>query len=639
MIKFYFLFILYCFVFTKSEAQISREKQYERLEYTCKVWGYLKYHHSNVCKGYINWDTALLTSLDGIKNAPTHKAFNDSLYLLVLKAGTLSDYTDYISFRGDTFLLFKNQLAWVSDTFVGDSTRKFIQYIDSKYLNESQTYASIGQNEQVVFPFESTYHINEYFPNENLRILALFRFWNCINNFYPFRNSIEPSWNYQLTKYLPKIIDIKYDFEYHLNFRELIKEIKDTKSDFKSYISDSILGFYYCPIRFEKIEDNYVITEKLNSINSVSKGDIIHEIDGISVDSFIFEKSKFGLSANTVGLQRNLKELSARSNSEIFELKVKDKFGTIKNVSLDRKISYRDSFNQKKLPFKAWKDTILASGCRIGIVEMKSLMDYQIEFMFEDLWNTDALILDLRGNTDIHNDSLHTSLIPFIYNKIGDYLFYLKANVSRSGEFYSKTRYNQILGQPIYGKKLILLIDQSTEDKNELLTLFFENHSNVIRIGTQTDATSGFYSILPIPGGINLYFTTLATLERNKTIHYPNGLKVDHTIKRTIEGVRNGKDELMEFALQCKFAQSTINDQLKIDVEIFPNPFVNEITIKSITPNLKEFTIFDLFGSKVYQYSSKEMTNKLELNNLAKGMYILTIQDGNSQSSIKLMKN
>ena len=42
------------------------------------------------------------------------------------------------------------------------------------------------------------------FPNAEYRLLALFRYWNVINYFFPYKHLIGDSWNTVLTRYIPK---------------------------------------------------------------------------------------------------------------------------------------------------------------------------------------------------------------------------------------------------------------------------------------------------------------------------------------------------------------------------------------------------------------------------------------------------
>ena len=42
------------------------------------------------------------------------------------------------------------------------------------------------------------------FPTAEYRLLALFRFWNVINYFFPYKNLIGDSWETVLPRYIPK---------------------------------------------------------------------------------------------------------------------------------------------------------------------------------------------------------------------------------------------------------------------------------------------------------------------------------------------------------------------------------------------------------------------------------------------------
>ena len=47
------------------------------------------------------------------------------------------------------------------------------------------------------------------FPTVEYRLLALFRYWNVVNNFFPYKHLIGDSWNTVLTRYIPKFKQTK----------------------------------------------------------------------------------------------------------------------------------------------------------------------------------------------------------------------------------------------------------------------------------------------------------------------------------------------------------------------------------------------------------------------------------------------
>ena len=65
------------------------------------------------------------------------------------------------------------------------------------------------------------------FPTAEYRLLALFRFWNVINYFFPYKNLIGNSWETVLPRFIPKFEANKDQADYQLTVREMVAEIRD----------------------------------------------------------------------------------------------------------------------------------------------------------------------------------------------------------------------------------------------------------------------------------------------------------------------------------------------------------------------------------------------------------------------------
>src|SRR5512137_2366080 len=82
-----FLIILFYSIITVTFSQDPTYQQ--KLYYTCKIWGMVKYYHSRVSVGMVNWDTVLIRTLPLIKNASSADDFNDALDTLLAAAGPM----------------------------------------------------------------------------------------------------------------------------------------------------------------------------------------------------------------------------------------------------------------------------------------------------------------------------------------------------------------------------------------------------------------------------------------------------------------------------------------------------------------------------------------------------------------------
>jgi len=63
------------------------------------------------------------------------------------------------------------------------------------------------------------------------RFLALFRYWNLIEYFFPYKNLIEKSWDGILNEYIPRMIACNDELAYKLTILSLIGEIHDTHAN------------------------------------------------------------------------------------------------------------------------------------------------------------------------------------------------------------------------------------------------------------------------------------------------------------------------------------------------------------------------------------------------------------------------
>ena len=67
----------------------------QKLYYTCKVWGFVKYYHSEVSICHVNWDSVLLHTLPLVRSASTSNEFNDALDTMLLAAGPMALSSTY----------------------------------------------------------------------------------------------------------------------------------------------------------------------------------------------------------------------------------------------------------------------------------------------------------------------------------------------------------------------------------------------------------------------------------------------------------------------------------------------------------------------------------------------------------------
>jgi C-terminal processing protease CtpA/Prc len=69
-------------------------------------------------------------------------------------------------------------------------------------------------------------------------------------------------------------------------------------------------------------------------------------------------------------------------------------------------------------------------------------------------------------------------------------------------------------------------------------------------LGQRTAGTSGNINIFRLPGGYTVFWTGLRVLKQDRSQHHLIGIAPTIPVKRTLKGVKQGKDEFLEKAIE-----------------------------------------------------------------------------------------
>lgn len=106
---------------------------------------------------------------------------------------------------------------------------------------------------------------------------------------------------------------------------------------------------------------------------------------------------------------------------------------------------------------------------------------------------------------------------------------------------------------------LIVIINSQTQSWMETISLELKLAKEVTFVGLPTSGANGEVGMLSLPGDINITMTLFASVQ------FPNGqelqqigMQPDVLVQPTVDGVRLGKDELLEKAIEL--AKSRLNE-------------------------------------------------------------------------------
>lgn len=520
----------------------------------CKVWGFLKYFHPKVASGEFNWDMELFKMIPTIKSAKDKIAVNNLLVKWIDGLGVAPKCDSCNKPLSADCVLYNKDDNWLRDTnFISkDLSQRLLFVLENRFLGDGY-YATIKKNVVPNFYNENSYNWREMnYPNELFRLQFLFRYWNTVQYFFPYKNVIGEDWNNVLQRNIASFIEAKDSLEYHRAITLLINSINDSHASFYSEILRKEYAKLFLPVQIKMFNDKHVVVfenynDSLALLSNLRKGDKIISINGENMGDIIQRNQVLVNGSNYATKLRNMVYANMITGGKDSLIKLIIKRNN-KLLSLNVKRYDYDILNYKsKKDSVKWK--ILENN--IGYINMGLLKNEDIDSMMHVFKNTKGLIIDLRNypNGTLYKlggyfyDSviMFAKLIKPNKNYIGTYTWFEQSYVGNDGN--NKIAYH-------YKNKYCVLVNELTQSQSEFITMALQKNKNCVTIGSQTAGADGNVARLILPGNITTSISGLGVFYPDGSPTQRVGARIDVNIKPTIKSLLNNRDEILEKALQ-----------------------------------------------------------------------------------------
>lgn len=541
----FFIFFSGSLLNSTTSANIGRT---ESLSVLCKVWGFLKYYHPEVTSGHYDWDEVLIAAIPKFSTASDNTELNNKIIELIKSAGGIN-YLDYGETFPDTQISDSN-FAWMEDHNTLDwYTYLLLKILKSNKIDGTNHYVKFVEYVgNPVFDNEKPYSDYEY-PGENERLLALFRYWNIIHYFFPYKDVIGENWEDVLEEFIPQVIDSQNALEYNLVMRKFTARINDGHASFRSITIDNYWGVYFPPFDVRYIENEYVITRVYDNLNTsnadIYPGDIIIGFDGQNVDELRDFTLQYMAASNEARRHYNAGYFMFSGSNKKCSINIL-RDGIKKAFTLDRHHFYDLYAEEDRMAGEKWK--ILPGN--IGYINMGLIMPEDVDPLMTnaELLNTKGIIFDLRN----YPNSTLSLVGKYLLERPVQFSKFKKPDPGNPGSFtFSDFAWVGPSGtnENYYKGKVVILVDERSVSRSEFICMAFQIIPNATTIGSQTAGADGNVSRLSLPGGIRTGFSGIGVFYSDGTPTQRVGVKIDHTIRPTISGIRQGRDEILEFAV------------------------------------------------------------------------------------------
>ena len=203
-----------------------------------RVWGFLKYHHPLVTSGGRHWDYELFRILPAVLAAPDRTAANAALVKWISGLGPITPCRPCAMLKAADLHMAPDLGLLDDELSLGAELRQLLRTV---YVNRpaggSQFYVSLAPNVgNPSFDHELAYAAVPL-PDAGFQLLALYRFWNIVQYWYPNRAIVGEDWTGVLRDTIERVALARTADDYKRQFMALIARVHDTHANLWSSLA------------------------------------------------------------------------------------------------------------------------------------------------------------------------------------------------------------------------------------------------------------------------------------------------------------------------------------------------------------------------------------------------------------------
>lgn len=375
------------------------------------------------------------------------------------------------------------------------------------------------------------------------RLAAIALAWGIFQHFYPYFNAVESDWPGALRQALHAAAGDPDARAFLDTLRRLVAELHDGHGRV-GHSSLQIRG--HLPLLWDWIEDQLVVTRVApEGAADLQPGDAILSIDGKPSLAALTEREAL-ISGATLSWRRarSVFELAMGNAGQEIRLEVASLAGETRTVTLKATLPpYGEGSLQEQRPEKI-------AEVRPGIyyLDLDRINDEDFRVVVDRLAQAQGIVFDLRG---------YPSLSPIlIAHLIDEPVSSARWNVpvvtrpNREGMTFDFSNWWVMPEKPRLTAKVAFLTDGRAISYAETYLGIIEHYRLAEIVGSATAGTNGNVNPFTLLGGYRVSWTGMQVLKHDGSRHHGVGIRPTIPVTRTRRGVAEGRDEVLERALE-----------------------------------------------------------------------------------------
>lgn len=523
-------------------------RQIDHLVVLARVWGFVKYYHPAVAAGTREWDQELLGLVPLVLQCQTRTERNLLLSGWLHRLGPVPRCAACAPLDSSARVL--PTLAWLDDTGqLGSALSAQLRELRQHRAQGGHAYVYAGPAGPAYYRENSDGQVA--YPHRGYRLLALCRYWNIVEYFFPYKYAIGEPWPAVLAEFVPRVVAAPDAEAYHLTMLALIARIHDTHA---TLMRDPILqrywGGYQAPVRLVFVGEQPVVAQLYPAAGPdypLERGDVITHVGPVPVARWIRAHEALVPASNRAAQLRNMAGLLLRGATDEVPLHVLRAGQSVVVVA------------PRRPPGAGWAAPRPASAdsCYrlvqpdIGYLDLGTVRKAQLPHIMRSFQATKGLILDQRNYP---TEFMVYALTPYLLAKSTAFAQITAPDLQYPGQFGKKAPLVIPVPQqrelPAYAGRVIILVNELTQSSAEFTAMALRAVPGAVVLGSTTAGADGNISNdIFLPGGMVTRITGLG-------VYYPTGgetqrvgIVPDVVVTPSIEGLKAGRDEVLEQAM------------------------------------------------------------------------------------------
>ena len=392
-------------------------------------------------------------------------------------------------------------------------------------------------------------YANLTLPDAGFQLLGLYRFWNIIEYWSPYRDLAAQDWNGVLAEFIPRVAAAKSAESYRTEILALIAEAHDGHANLWSAL-DARPPVGECQLRVNvRFVDHLPVITGSSPADSSNPtelriGDVITELDGVPVGKLVESWKPYYAASNDAARLRDIGRSITRGQCgesnitirrENRELKLK--INRVSPGTADSGVITHD------LPGPAFR--LLSKD--VAYLKLSSVKSADAAGYVEQAAGTKGLIIDIRNYP---SDFMVFALGSLLVENETAFARFTEGDLANPAAFHWTNAVSLSPLQPHYPGKIVILVDESSMSQAEYTAMAFRAARGAIVVGSTTAGADGNVSPFALPGGLRTMISGIGVFYPDKTPTQRIGIVPNVKVAPTMAGIRAGRDEVLEEALR-----------------------------------------------------------------------------------------